>query len=116
MSKANSLVQLLYSFFFFVVCRGSLWCGITSPLRGSVSVVDSGPRLPCGRPGVTITTRLPALIVWCGFECDSFRRSTGVYMTSPMPCLIKMLQPHTFALVALDVGLGIIIRLRRMWA
>ena len=30
--------------------------------------------------------------------------------------MIKTLQPHTFALVALDVGLGIIIRLRRMWA
>ena len=80
-------------------------------------VVDSGPRLPCGRPGVTITSRLPALIV-CGFKCDSLRpyNLAGVYMTSPRPCLIKTLQPHTFALVALDVGLGIIICLRRMWA
>ena len=52
----------------------------------------------------------------CGFKCGILRQSTGVYMTSPRPCLVKTLQPHTFALVALDVGFGIIIRLRRMWA
>ena len=81
-------------------------------------VVDS-PQAPVRSPGVYDNDAPPgAHGLVCGFECDSLRpyNLAGVYMTSPRPCLIKMLQPHTFALVALDVGLGIIIRLRRMWA
>ena len=103
---------------------GMVWDYIAFP-RLCVSL-GFRPQAPVRSPGVYDNGAPPsAHSLMCGrgargVQCGEVQprpcNLAGVYMASSRPCLIKMLQPHTFALVTLDVGLGIIIRLRRMWA